>query len=303
MKLLFSKENFSEQFKALLGFVDADMRFNRLKSSIEIATSEMIDLIGQSVYDSFFNESEPGEIHQMAKYAIALQAYRIYAPTADLAVTNNGRLMRRDEHNVSAFQWQIEENDKALANLYYRHLDRLLKYMNEHNITIHLQKYDHSKLIIPNLKTFESFFNINESHYLYLKLIPAIRDFEASEIKPRVRDLYQDKNTLVSRGIWYHIQSACVDYAMSWGLRRLNIQLFPNGVLQTSKAISQGENKKRGDKLEYLELAMLFEKDYEKKLKKIEEEIARIHKENKSVQKGNADLDLGFCVGDGFVDL
>lgn len=94
MTPLFSKENFSAELKDLLGFVDADIKFNRLKPSIDVATEEIIDLIGYESYESSFSNKELG---QLIKYAVALNAYIIYAPTADLSVTNNGRLMRRDD--------------------------------------------------------------------------------------------------------------------------------------------------------------------------------------------------------------
>lgn len=160
MDLLFAKNNFSAEFKELLGFVDADIRFARLKSALQSATDEIVDLISETTYQQLLSPSPDAEMLELVKYAIALKAYIIYAPTADLAVTNNGRLMRRDDHTVSAFEWQIEANQEALENLYYRHLDRLLKYMQKNNITINLKKYDSIGLFIPDLETFETVFNI-----------------------------------------------------------------------------------------------------------------------------------------------
>lgn len=303
MELLFKSENFSETFKALLGFVDADIRFNRVKSSLEIATDEIIDLIGYDTYNAFLKETEPSELHQMAKYAIALNGYMLYAPTADLSVTNNGRLMRRDDHQVSAFEWQIEKNNEALRNLYYRHLDRMLKYMVLNGITINQEKYNHSQLIVSNLAAFETHFNINSSYYLYLKLLPAIREFEQNEMLPRMQSIIsnvqQNQNLDYINNLF---RNACVNYAMAWGLRRLNIQLFPDGVMQTSKVSNQGENKKRGDKLEHLETAMTFEKNYERTLLKIEGEIANL-KPKSEIPDDDLEMDFGFDACSGFVDV
>lgn len=303
MELLFKSENFSETFKALLGFVDADIRFNRVKSSLEIATDEIIDLIGYDTYNAFLKETEPSELHQMAKYAIALNGYMLYAPTADLSVTNNGRLMRRDDHQVSAFEWQIEKNNEALRNLYYRHLDRMLKYMVLNGIAINQEKYNHSQLIVSNLSDFETHFNINGSYYLFLKLLPAIREFEQNEMLPRMQSIIsnvqQNQNVEHINNLF---RNACVNYAMAWGLRRLNIQLFPDGVMQTSKVSNQGENKKRGDKLEHLETAMTFEKNYEKTLLKIEDEIAKL-KPKSDLPEEDLDNEFGFDACSGFVDV
>lgn len=303
MKLLFSDENFSADFKELLGFVDADIRFKRLKSALQTSTMEIVDIIGSEQYEALVQPSPSDEyLLELVKYAIALKGYIIYAPTADLAVTNNGRLMRRDEHTVSAFQWQIEANDEGLERLYYRHLDLLLKYMGTNNIPINVQKYNHSQLIVPNIETFENYFNIENSHYLYLKLIPALREFEQNEALPRIgKDILSDKQKMIEVGIFNNLQNAAVCYAMAWGIRRLNIQLFPKGVLQTSHNNNQGTNKKTAQKLEYWETAKVFEDDYAKYLLKIEKQISGHNK-----RKENSDIELpelGFCSGDMFVDL
>lgn len=297
MNLLFTRENFSEQFKELLGFVDADISFRRMKSALEAATEEIVDLIGEETYQKAENEQKDSEFRKMLSYIIALRGYIIYAPTADLAVTNNGRLMRRDEHMVSAFEWQIEANDEALEQLYYKHLDRLLKYLNRENFPINLKKYHHSELLIPSLEVFEQYFNIGGSYYLYLKLLPALKEFEKNEWLPRSQSL--DKGGERNESLEYLLLSSAVAYAMAWGLKRLNIQLFPKGVLQYSKA--SGGNKKRGDKLEYLETAMLFEKEYAEKLKKIENLIKKKSSAN-DLAVGSV-LDFGFTENDGFVDL
>lgn len=316
MDLLFKKEEFSKSFKDLLGFVDADIRFERVKPSLEIATDEIIDLIGADTYESFFQEVEISELHKMVKYAIALGGYMLYAPTADLSVTNNGRLMRRDDHQVAAFEWQIERNDEALQALYYRHLDRMLKYMVQHSFKINWEKYNHSGLIVSKLTDFETYFNINGSYLLYLKLLPAIREFEQNEIMPRLGSQQKgwelkDWNLVLSEPISYTspivqlLQNACVNYAMAWGIRRLNIQLFPNGVLQTSKVSNQGQNRKRGDKLEHIEVAMVFEKNFEKLLLKIEDEVARLDRAFKICNKKSdigEDFDFGFDRNSGFID-
>ncbi|WP_018676128.1 DUF6712 family protein [Riemerella columbina] len=302
MDLLFDKNNFSAEFKELLGFVDADIRFARLKSALQSATDEIVDLISETTYQQLLSLSPDAEMLELVKYAIALKAYIIYAPTADLSVTNNGRLMRRDDHTVSAFEWQIEANQEALENLYYRHLDRLLKYMQKNNITINLKKYDSIGLFIPDLKTFEKVYNIGGSHLLYFKLLPGLREFEKIDLLSRIGKNYFDDRTLITTELRDLIELAAVNYAMAWGIRRLNIQLFPKGVLQYSKTGSA--NKKQGSKLEYLETAMVFDKDTLKYLQKIEDYMSKNKPKNIFVEPIKPiEWDLGFSGDDAFVDL
>lgn len=300
--LLFSKDTFSAELKELLGFVDADIRFNRMKPSVEIATDEIIDLVGRQVYLGLLEDNRDEEFYALVKYAIALKGYMLYAPTADLSVTNNGRLMRRDEHTVSAFEWQIEANDEALENLYYRHLDRLLRYMVAGGIKINLEKYNHSDLIVPSLEAFESFYPINGSHYLYLKLLPALKEFEQNELLPRMGKFLEDRQKLEREGIWYLLQSSSVKYAMAWGLKRLNLQLFPKGVVQVHK--SNAKTQKKSSDKEHWETAVLFEKEVENLLLKIEEKMSKFSKNDKQkISSQSISLDVGFSEDDGFVDL
>lgn len=297
MELLFSKEKFSQEFKEQLGFIDADIRYERLKPSIEAATDEFIDIVGIPTYNTLVQGTADKALLAMAKYAIALKAYINYAPTADLSVTNNGRVIRRDEHLVSPYQWQIEANDEALEQLYYRALDRLLKFMVKNSIPINLQKYRHSDLKVPTLEDFENFFNINNSYLLYLKLIPAMREFERIELSPRLHSI-----NIIDEQLKNLIQIAEVNYALAWGMRRLNIQLFPKGVLQEQKMTSAGKTQKQGQSIEYLQTAMLFEKDTANYLLKIEALIQKITVAAPSSTK--IDLpELGFGSDDKFVDV
>lgn len=144
------------------------------------------------------------------------------------------------------------------------------------------------------------------SHLLYFKLLPGLREFEKLELLSRIGKNYFDDRTLITTELRTLIELAVVNYAMAWGIRRLNIQLFPKGVLQYSKGAVQGggSNKKVGAKLEYLETAMVFEKDALKYLQKIEDYISINKPKNKSVEPIKPiEWDLGFCGDDAFVDL
>ena len=283
MDLLFTPENFSAKIKSYLGFVDADLKFVRLKSDVMFATNEIIDLIGETAYNEIKDSAEDSEFRFLVECAIALKAYINYAPTADLSHTNNGRLMRRDDHNVSAFQWQIDANDDSLEQKYYRHLDSLLKFMALNNKDINQKKYDHANLLVPSLDIFEGEFNVNGSYLLYLKLLPALRECENLEILPRTgtEKFEALKTTSPDPQLLALAQKICVNYALAWGAMRLNAQLFPKGILIYANSPNQGSGKniKPSDKLQYLEAAMIFEADYRKYLVRLEERVSKLNEE------------------------
>src|SRR5690606_17350485 len=115
MKTLFNKPgtNGSTELKNLLGFLDVDIKYANIKSDILTATKEVRLLVGKEVFDRAYgayhnNEEEDSDLVYYLRFPIAINAYRMYAPNADLAHTPNGRKMRVDQHEKNAFEWMID---------------------------------------------------------------------------------------------------------------------------------------------------------------------------------------------------
>jgi hypothetical protein len=143
MELLFKEETFSQEFRELLGFVDADINFQSVKSDLISATREMIGFIGQATYDRWLvlfkkqdlDSSERDQLH-LLRYPIAMNTYRLVAPSKDLQHTSQGRLMRTDDQQARPFQWMIDANNDANERKYYRSVDQLLEFLFKQPIII-----------------------------------------------------------------------------------------------------------------------------------------------------------------------
>lgn len=259
-----------------------------------------------AVYSQFneLTEQKQDDFIDLLKYAIYLKATILYLPTGDLAVSNNGRTMRRDEHTVAAFQWQIDKHDESLEQMYYRHLDRLLRFMFENNLQVNQKKYDHKDLVVNSINVFETHFDINGSRLLYLKLLPGIRESEKLQIFPRTGKNYLDQ---IKEGpdsaLAYLAQKCIVGYAMVWGINRLNLQLFPKGVLQSD---SKSDSKKTSDPVQKQGLALTFQRDLDRDLIQLEKEISILQAPPVIPQDNDQELDepdFGFDINDKFVSL
>lgn len=276
MKLLFKEEGFSPDIKKIIGIVDADLPWVKMRASLEIATDEIVDIIGIENYSSITVDNVPEDkkrFYELVRFAVAFKSYIIYAPTADVAMTNKGRTMRRDEYEVGAFEWQIANHDESLERFYYKHMNLLLKYMVKNNLIIELEKFKHSDLIVSGLSDFERHYGISDSYFLYLNLLPGIREFEELELYPRVGiELYENRVELKDKKLLYNYsQKAAVYYAIEWGLRHLDFQMFPKSIVRNT------ESSKNSKTAKYTfmpaELALVFEKDSERYMKKIENEM------------------------------
>src|SRR5690606_4665636 len=195
MKTLFNKlgSNGSTELKTLLGFLDVDIKYANIKSDILSATKEVKALVGKEVFDKAFDaynseNTTQEELLYYMRFPIAINAYRMYAPNADLAHTPNGRKMRVADYEKNAFEWMIDRDNEALERKYYRALDDLLHFLEEKEITEWIESDEYKKIQQSIFKTtddFNEFFPI-ESRLLLIRMIPGINQCLSHEIKPRV---------------------------------------------------------------------------------------------------------------------
>ena len=302
MKLLFQTTGTAgnTELKELLGFIDADLKLKNLLPDIVTATNDVIDLVGIEVYKKAleaYNDANIADEHKdfiyAIRYPIAVNAYRLHAPSNDLAHTNNGRKMRQDDGEKQAFQWMIDSDNAALEKRYYRALDDLIKFLDRSKVeTENAQtlytiwtnseafKATH-ELMIRTVKEFDTVFPIN-SRLLLLKLAPGISDCEQYEIRPRVGD---EKLTTLRTKLKSNtdltdatdielirlIRKASVAYSFAWAMPRLSVQLYPEGVLQhvtSDRATTRGA--KPTLKNETQEARQAWETDYKRVLIEIE---------------------------------
>jgi len=302
MKLLFQTTGTAgnTELKELLGFIDADLKLKNLLPDIVTATNDVIDLVGIEVYKKAleaYNDANIADEHKdfiyTIRYPIAVNAYRLHAPSNDLAHTNNGRKMRQDDGEKQAFQWMIDSDNAALEKRYYRALDDLIKFLDRSKVeTENAQtlytiwtnseafKATH-ELMIRTVKEFDTVFPI-KSRLLLLKLAPGISDCEQYEIRPRVGD---EKLTTLRTKLKSNtdltdatdielirlIRKASVAYSFAWAMPRLSVQLYPEGVLQhvtSDRATTRGA--KPTLKNETQEARQAWETDYKRALIEIE---------------------------------
>ncbi|MBD8081130.1 hypothetical protein [Chryseobacterium caseinilyticum] len=292
MKLLFKEEGFGPDFKKLVGIIDSDLPWLKLKASIIIATDEIIDIIGLPNYESISVENIPDDLQlffEYVRFAIGFKAYMLFAPTGDVAMTGQGRTMRRDDHQVGAFEWQISNHDESLECFFYKHMNLLMKYMVKKEMIVGLEKYDHAKLIVPNLSDFEKHYGLNDSYFLYLNLLPGLVEFEELELEPRLGDLSRVSLKL-NKVLYNYSQKAAVHYAIEWGLRRLDIQMFPKKMIRSTE---QSSKTSKSASFIPSELALVFERDSARYLKKLESELTALNavKTDEEVRLPDLDFD------------
>lgn len=296
MELLFSSEIGQKELSELLGFLDVDIKYAKLKSKLISASNDVISVIGKEMYAAAVTEykkadDDAGKNEDLifsVRYPIAIQAYRKFAPHNDLSHTNKGRINRVEENEKTPFEWMIHLDNIALERSYYEALDDLIKYLDE-NIDAWKEtdafKKTHN-LFIRTADQFDDIFPIGNSRLLMLKLAPGIRKAEDNEIKPRIgKELFEvmkqqlkDNSEDINEELLLKIREACVFYSMAWAMQRMSVQLFPEGVLQGFVSDRMTINsRKPSEKNDAAATAQFFTYDADSLLLKIEDMIAAIN--------------------------
>lgn len=299
MELLFKTDiEDSEELKELLGFIDVDLKIKNLIPDLRTATNEVIDLIGREIYQKAVDLYNDGEIQTENKefiysvrYPIAINAYRLLAPSNDIAHTNNGRKMRTDSNEKLPFEWMIDRDNQALEKRYYRGLDDLIKFLDSQPQGELLDLWRSSAafkashdLFVRTVDEFDKVFMIR-SRLLLIKLSPGLEDCEQYDIRPIIglakfnslKEKIKSSENIVDEKdlqLLKLIRKATVFSALAWSMTRFSIQLLPEGVLQHYTSDRQTtQSKKPSLKSEPIAAKEAFEEDKAKNLREIQDFI------------------------------
>lgn len=284
MDLLFTTgSRFSLELKRAIGFIDSDIPELKIKPDLRASTRELINIIGNATYEAIVANYKLADgttgkdqtLIEFAQSAVGVPAYALFAPANDLGHSPSGRKMRVSDDEKTPFEWMMARDDDQLQKRALRAIDQLIKYMDESFATWKAsdEYLDSFKLFIRSTDEFNEHYQI-DSRLLLLKLKPGINNCERREIAPRIgQELFDtlkekrngtntDPMTANEKSLLSYIQEACVFYALSWGIPRLQINLFPDGILQSvrsDRSTIKGRIVPAG--MEVSQTAMLFAKD------------------------------------------
>ena len=310
MKILFNKDgNGTAEIAALLPYVDADYEYAFLEPDVITTSNDIFALVGANVYaiaETVYTGAEPtagtiqADFLKALRYPIAINAYRLFAPTNDLTHTNNGRKMRSDASEKTPFEWMIDRDNAAQEKRYYRALDDLITLLDrtrrfddpqsadaifENALSQAWTESDSYKLthdlFIRTVADFDKYFPIR-SRLLLQNLSPGMADCEFYEILSRIgRTKYDELKTKLKSNtpitadldikLLKAIKQAMVSYAMAWAMPRFSVNLYPEGVLQhytSDRATTKGA--KPALNLEVETARMAFQRDCDRALLQIE---------------------------------
>lgn len=319
MELPFKSDvaEFESEFKTALGFVDADIPYNKIKPDLLLSANEVVKVIGLPTYEELIknyklnSEGDSGatapyrneNLNSLFQHVIACFGYKSFAPSNDLAHTADGRKMRSSENSKTPFEWMVAKDDDNLTRRSYKALDALIVYMD-----LNFQFWKDAEqfkvtheLFVRTTDDFSDAYVI-DSRLLLIKLVPGLKRCEQREILPRLGAEYyailKDKVLYNARGaddnddllytendkkILSFIKEACAYYALSWGLPRLQLQIFPEGILQAVRSDRQTIKGRKVPEVPVIDQAsQLFARDAEIAFSAIEDIVKAMFPEEEN---------------------
>lgn len=266
--MLFNKNNTgTAELKALIGFFYKSNNFDNIKTDIELAEDDIIKLVGQEIYDAVdlfyhglgLDDSGSGSgsgsgdrteiLTKLVKYMqlpIALNAVHEYSQNTDVSHEDGGRRVKiSSETEKLPWEWMLDRDSAAMLRKYYKTCDRLLVFLDKYEDSLPEWKYSEArtnsrKLFINTAEAFNEIYPIDNSRRFFLTLAPFISEVEQVYIRPVIADIFDEVKEAIIDGdttdyddMLKYIRYAVAPLTMSIAVKRLSLQVFPEGTLQT----------------------------------------------------------------------
>ncbi len=307
----------SAEVKERIGFIYKSINFDNLKPYMLFAERDLKQIIGKDVFDvaeQHYNgdhycqetadEDHPeypvlDEFVSRIQMVVAIQAYRRFVPSNDIAHSDKGRQIFVAEQEKPAFEWQIEKDNENLLAIALEATDVLLEFLDDHiadTVTIKVDGEDDSVgLLIPwansdefkiikglfvsTIEQFEQVFPINGSRVTFRALIPFLRHVQQNIIKSTfipekytelLNQVLSNSVTDDNKQILDLVRQPMVMFALSMAIKRLSVEVLPDGIF-TNITTSVVKSKTASSKEARNEVSTNLEKDAQGMLRMLQE--------------------------------
>ena len=245
------------ELRDLTGNYFANNDFSVIRADIDQATDDLCAVIGKAVYlraeQSYLetSTSEPdASLVELVQRPIAILASLRFFRKNDISHEDSGRKVKlaSDGTDKIPWEWQLDRDDAIMLEQYYSAVERLIRYLNEHQIT-EWTEGDACKsfrsLLIRSGREFDKYFPIDQSERLFILLSGFIREAQLRFVQPAFGEGWDEllnDHSQPESDLHFMACKSLALFAMATAIGRMPLSLIPSGVIRTYMA-DNGANR------------------------------------------------------------
>lgn len=297
--MLFNKDNTGgKELRHLLGFLDADTNFEKWITWVRLSVKQITSLTGKKLYNrakthyegsNYAMESDDVNSRLVRKFQLAnaLFAYVKLLPSLDAGHGNDGRKRQLGEHDKSLSALEAYKDETNILNLAYEALEDLIDFAEEEKLQEWLDsdnRKSSERLFVRNTTEFNRYYMLNSTR-MYFHLVPLIREVQETQIRPIITaDRYDKIQEALSVKEPDEEQKKWISFAQDYicrplvfaslvlALKRLPVELFPDGLMQTQLVGTLREKRIATEEVRK-SLISSFDDDAERAIDKLQAQI------------------------------
>ena len=282
----------AEELRDRTGSYYANNKFDRIATDVMLAEHAMIKLVGQEVYDRAHDHYQGSEYQlespsaaqklnddlvRMLQIPIAYRATFNYYQSNIVSHEDAGRKVKLDPENEKMpWEWMLDRDDRAQVSKGNKTTDMLISWLEEKSIPEWADSENRTtarSLFVYNEEIFQDAYPIDQSPRFFYTTLAWNKEVQEREIKKALGSTYTDL-------LEYHIgfttgsesgmsgipseqdeemeellklvQKAIPLLVMVKAVKRLSLQVLPEGVVQQFMSESQGRGASQAALLEVI---------------------------------------------------
>lgn len=242
----------SKELEDLTGQWYASSPFRLIETEIRFATDEVARLVSQEVVKEAaeaYDEDEKPELVAAVRLPVACLALMRYAKLSSVSHESTGRKVKIDDNERSPYEWQIDRDDRAMRERYFRALDALYTYLEtsgNENWKTSAKRTMTGESIVRNIQEFEAVYPVDGSYYVYYLLQALVIERQRAVIGPFAGDKWASiadgsaDERVLSLARRAAILSAVIVAGTRWSL-----EVFPVEIARRFSPTYQGNRSNR----------------------------------------------------------
>ena len=250
----------SEEIMRLTGQWASSSLFSLIETEIRFATEEIAKLVGDDIMSAAENEYQTGGSSGLAdaiRLPIACLAIMRQSSLSSISHGKDGRKVIIDDNERSPFEWQIDRDDRAMKERYYRALDSMYLFLDKNGGETWNESHTKeivSESIVKDMTQFESVYPIDGNYYVFYMLQPLVVEKQRSLIAPFAGNRWEEiASCSASEKVMRLARRAAILSAVATAGTRWTLEVFPLEIARRFSPTYQGNRANRAATIEEID--------------------------------------------------